>query len=87
MHRRVNQAIRACKLRTPVSGTPAVLAGLARTAAVTWVPLLRGVQGFLGLALLAVSALSTIINILGGLTLGMAWIGLFVYFITGGRTI
>ncbi len=40
-------------------------------------------QGFLGLALLAVSALSAILNILGGLTLGMAWIGLFVYFITG----
>jgi hypothetical protein len=27
--------------------------------------------------------LSTILNILGGLTLGMAWIGLVVYFMTG----
>lgn len=49
-------------------------------AVVTDVSLL---QGFAGLALLAISALSTILNILGGLTLGMAWIGLVVYFMTG----
>jgi hypothetical protein len=40
-------------------------------------------QGFLGLSLLAVSALSAILNVLGGMALGMAWVGLFVYFITG----
>jgi hypothetical protein len=40
-------------------------------------------QGFLGLSLLAVSALSAILNILGGMALGMAWVGLFVYIITG----
>jgi hypothetical protein len=39
-------------------------------------------QGFCGLVLLAISALSTVLNILGGITLGMAWIGLVVYFVT-----
>lgn len=42
-------------------------------------------QGFCGLLLLAISALSTIINILGGVTLALAWIGLVVYFFTGRR--
>jgi hypothetical protein len=40
-------------------------------------------QGFCGLVLLAISGLSTIVNIMGALTLGMAWIGLVVYFVTG----
>lgn len=44
--------------------------------------LLLLLQGFGGLVLLAISALSTVLNILGGITLGMAWIGLVVYFVT-----
>lgn len=45
-------------------------------------PLLVLLQGFGGVVLLAISALSTVLNILGGITLGMAWIGLVVYFVT-----
>jgi len=41
------------------------------------------VQGLFGLLLLAVSVLSTALNILGFLGLVVAWIGLGVYFFTG----
>lgn len=44
-------------------------------------------QCFCGLMLLAASAVSTALNILGAVGLGIAWVGLVVYFFTGMRAI